>query len=343
MARALRVVFCATLPNCGKMFPLSRKAPFHKAQFWRTPVRLPLIACLLFAIYPRAADAQQKDTEDYIAAGWKRIVKTQADYALKGTEQLDSERVSLYWAQIRAACVKEFDKTLEIARSRNEIDRFAEAYVKRFGTEGPQADIRWAFASCGVLFVNRGGALKGYEDLVEPFSTHLVEECLASPAYYQRLYWFRMWAGDARNRKSSDGYVSDSVGLQVSLCRDTINAPPGSGSYQFGVTRFLMLAYLCNWEDNFSDFAPPGNATYFRRKFAQFEVEYLHDAHSMRFDKKEYRFHKSRVPLVPGWLVEHKLPAFEAPPIPFPDAKPFPLIPKHDGPGWDDMRYLLRF
>ena len=285
-------------------------------------MRVLLVSVLLSFALPWTAGAQEDEPPDYVAAGWKQIVNTKADYSLKGTEDPDSRRVTDYWYQIKAACVAEFDKMAESARSKGEIDQFTEAYVGLFGKEGPQADIRWAFACSGVLFLNRTGAYPGYEDLAESFTTHIVEACLTSPAYYQRLHWFRRWAGDVSNRKDD----FDRAGTHLSVVRDCMKCAPHSGSYQFAVTNFLMHAYLCGWEDNFSDFTPPGDARYFRAKFRKFFSYYLKNASSLQFDRKEYRFRKPIVTLVPGWLKEERLPVFATPSIPFPDAKSFPPI-----------------
>lgn len=273
------------------------------------------------------------DELTYVADGWQRIKAVEPEVDIRGMSQPTIEDAADYWYPIYERCDAEFQVMLTTARENGELETFARQYVGYFGQDGPEADMRWAL-SCTWISDCDETVPPSIQDGVRPFSEAIVQSCLESPDIYRRWYWFHLATHPAY-------YVNSDrprVGFTVMDIEDGLKLTQDDAEFWYAVRSFLVVAYLCDWAGNFSDFDGTVTPEYFREKFPRFKEYFLAKAGSMVFDQEAYHFRENGIGAMNPLAWNQDLPTFEAPPYVLPDGEKLPYFPCRGRPNlWQEL------
>ncbi|MCL2028763.1 MAG: hypothetical protein FWG79_09815 [Bacteroidales bacterium] len=289
---------------------------------------------VLFILGIASSAFAQKAGEDFAKEIWRRVQKLESPKKndvltfLRDRRNLDT---SSYWNDLWLLCQSEFFGTFEQVQE-DQIENFAKTYAGFLGTKGPNEDIKWVF-SC-LPFASNSNLFNGNLDSVKQarynkfsvaFNQAMIEKSLTSPEYYRSMYYVTMWARPRdllqRNQGSFDsiGLALRGIGSDVfsfSTLPEKAKLSASDPEYWCKIRLFLVIAYMCNWDNNFKDFESPINHEYLQEAFTSFLQHYRIIANNPLFfnsldfgNEVGMRYNLAETP---------KLPPFEFPNTPIP-------------------------
>ena len=245
-----------------------------------------------------------------------------------------------YWHSISEKCHVVFLEGLLQSAKNNQVKEYAKEFASKFSTEDAEADIRWVLA-CPILAYNSRHMLSLNKDengvfyqFSLAFNQAVVENCLRSKDYYERMHWLILWAGDGPFMHESKGERSDELinWLEFSF-KDIFGGKINENDLQFwyALRFFLSLAYLCDYEDNLIGYEGPFDLKYILKVKEGFAKHCCLMVTHIRYNPETTKYETN------GNLL---LPAIELPNRPFPE-----INYRADGenPGFPRISRLLFF
>jgi hypothetical protein len=272
-----------------------------------------IIIQILFVLlfYPNSILGQNIGQEIALCT-YKEIISFQSEKKLSPHIVIDmypipvdfiDDSMNDYWTSISKKCSNCFLEGLSESKKVGQIDYFAEEYVALFGKDkNALQDIRWAMG-CPILATNSDFLIRpfaknlnlsdDFQKFAISYNKSIVKNCQSSKEFYKRIFWFTLWAGERpfmheNKLQSSDDLIEYGNLLMEECIKEKWDE--NNYKYWFLVRNYIMLAYLCGFEEqiiNYQEPLTPNNFFQLQQKLKKYFV--LQTSHLI-FDTKQIQY-----------------------------------------------------